>query len=245
MNPVSLEDIQKFVSENIGSFHQGRLNAISALNLRRLLLRKNPYLYRAKNITLVQNFVESLLTAHLSSSEEEFFGQFLERLAIFISSITRGGFKSERNGVDLEFIADDTYHVVQIKSGPNWGNSSQTRRLAHELEIAKQHFISQGHLNVRAVLGICYGKAKTTGWKDVADKVVGQNFWMLISGRPDLYTEIIEPLGYEARQHSEAFERERDRISNRLVEGFLRDFCDDGAINWQRIVEFNSKNLDS
>lgn len=243
MNSISLEDIEKFVSENIGEFHRNRLASISSLNLRQLLLRKNPYLFRAKNISLAQDFIENLLIAHLSSSEEEFFGQFLERLAIFISSITRNGIKSARNGVDLEFIADGTYYLVQIKSGPNWGNSSQTRRLAQELELAKQEIQALGYSTIRAVLGICYGKAKNSLWKNVADKVVGQSFWTLISGRPDLYTEIIEPLGYEARQHTEAFEIERGRISNRLVQELLNDFCDEGQINWRKIVEFNSKNL--
>lgn len=244
MKPISLEVIQEFVSDNIGQFHQNRLNSISTLKLRQLLLRKNPYLFRAKNISLAQDFIESLLTAHLSSSEEEFFGQFLESLAIFISSITRNGLKSERNGIDLEFIADGAYYLVQIKSGPNWGNSSQTRRLAQEFESAKREVMLLGYSTVRPVLGICYGRAKTSMWKDVADKVVGQNFWTLISGRPDLYTEIIEPLGYEARQNVEMFELERGRISNRLVQELLNDFCDQGQINWQKIVEFNSKNAD-
>ncbi|MCP4361921.1 MAG: hypothetical protein GY796_28245, partial [Chloroflexi bacterium] len=36
-------------------------------------------------------------------------------------------------------------------------------------------------------------------------KVVGQNFWYLISENKDLYTDIIEPIGYRAKQHNEAF----------------------------------------
>lgn len=51
-----------------------------------LLKRKNPYLFRAKNIQTSGEFVKYALDAFLSSSEETMFGNFLERLAIHILS---------------------------------------------------------------------------------------------------------------------------------------------------------------
>lgn len=243
MRPIELNDINQFVNENIGDFHKARLRRIADLSLQTLLLRKNPYLFRAKNINLAQDLIENLLTAHMSSSEEELFGQFLEKLAIFIASVTRDGKKSLRNGIDLEFMADNIYYLIQIKSGTNWGNSSQTSRLAQYFTIAKNEILSEGHDKVKAILGICYGKQPTSIWKHVAEKVTGQRFWELISGRSDLYTEIIEPLGYEAKRHTDDFEAERGRISNRLVKELLDNFCSDGQIDWHKIVEFNSKNI--
>jgi hypothetical protein len=56
--------------------------------------------------------------------------------------------------------------------------------------------------NVQAVLGICYGKTKTSYLRGYL-KVVGQNFWYLISENEDLYTDIIEPIGYRAKQHND------------------------------------------
>ncbi len=94
------------------------------------------------------------------------------------------------------------------------------------------------------MLGICYGKTKTSflrGYK----KVVGQNFWYLISENKSLYTEIIEPIGYKAKEHNESFAIEKSKVTNRFTKEFIDMFCDDaGAINWVKLVEYNSGNFD-
>ncbi len=97
--------------------------------------------------------------------------------------------------------------------------------------------------NVQPVLGICYGKTKTNYLHGYL-KVVGQNFWYLISENENLYTDIIEPLGYRAKQHNTKFVKQRAKIINLFTQEFLKEFCDDGVINWKRVVEFNSGNLD-
>ena len=76
-------------------------------------------------------------------------------------------------------------------------------------------------------------------------KVVGQNFWYLISEDQHLYTEIIEPVGYMAQEHNARFLTEKSNITNRFTKEFIDRFCDkNGAIDWIRIVEFNSSNFD-
>ena len=60
----------------------------------------------------------------------------------------------------------------------------------------------------------------------------------------NLYTDIIEPLGHRAKQHNAKFTRQRAKIINLFTQEFLREFCDDGVINWKKVVEFNSGNLD-
>jgi len=76
-------------------------------------------------------------------------------------------------------------------------------------------------------------------------KVVGQNFWYLISEDKDLYTDIIEPIGYRAKERNEAFDAERAKVMNRFTRQFIDQFCDPvGAIDWEKLVEFNSGNYD-
>ncbi len=75
-------------------------------------------------------------------------------------------------------------------------------------------------------------------------KVVGQSFWHLISGNEQLYTDIIEPIGYRAKEHNERFLEEKGRVINQFTAEFLDAFCDNGLINWRRLVAFNSGNLD-
>lgn len=103
---------------------------------------------------------------------------------------------------------------------------------------------SQHGANVQPVLGICYGKTRTNYLRGYL-KVVGQNFWYLISENEDLYTDIIEPIGYRAKEHNDAFDKEKAGVVNRFTKEFIDRLCDDtGAIDWVKLVGFNSGNYD-
>lgn len=247
MNPLDLDLVRQYVNENIDDFHQRRLRSLEQLKLPVLLKKKNPYLFRAKNLTKASDLIENLLSAFLSSAEEQLFGNFLEGLAIFIAEITCNGHKSTAPGVDLEFFNRDTHFVVSIKSGPNWGNSSQQRRLGQDLVEAVAR-LKQSHRrhSIQAVLGICYGKTRTDYHRGYGYlKVVGQNFWYLISENTNLYTEIIEPIGYRAREHNNTYYEERDRVLNQFTGQLITAFCEpDGTIDWLKLVKFNSSNFD-
>ena len=246
MNPLDLDEVRQFVNTNIVSFHQRRISSLEQLTLNGLLKKKNPYLFKAKHITTAGKLMAGLLEAFLSSSEEKHFGDFLEDLAIFIAGKTCGGHKSTAQGVDLELINKNIYYVVSIKSGPNWGNSSQHRKLAQYLrDVVIRVKQSRTALNVQPTLGICYGKTRTSYMKAGYLKVVGQNFWYLISENKDLYTDIIEPIGHRAKERNEAFCAERAKVVNRFTRQFIEEFCDSsGAIDWATFVEFNSGNYD-
>jgi hypothetical protein len=244
MNNLDLGEVCEFVNENIVDFHKRRISSLENLNLY-TLLRKNPYLFKAKNISTANELITGLLDAFLSSSEEKLFGDFLEELAIFIAGKTFNGHKSSATGVDLEFFKKDIHYIVSIKSGTNWGNSSQHKKLEQDLANAVRR-IQQSHhaLNVRAVLGICYGKTRTNILHGYL-KVVGQNFWYLISDNKEMYKDIIEPIGYRAKEHNEVFYREKNRVVNRFSKLFLDTYCfENGDINWDKLVEFNSGNFD-
>lgn len=233
-----------FVNQNIVDFHRRRISSLENLDLNKLL-KKNPYLFKAKNISTANELINSLLNAFLSSSEEKLFGDFLEELAVFIARKTYGGHKSTASGVDLEFFKENIHYIVSIKSGTNWGNSSQHKKLREDLANAVIRIKQSSYAsNVQSVLGICYGKTRTSFLHGYV-KVVGQNFWYLISGNKELYKEIIEPIGYRAKEHNESFYLEKNRVVNRFTKLFLDNYCDDsGDINWDKLVEFNSGNYD-
>ncbi len=245
MKPLNLKSVKKFVNETIGQFHHSRVSSLEKLSLEELLKKKNPYLFRAKNIFAAGTLVEQLLDAYLSSSEEKLFGDFLEDLAVFVAQQTCDGRKSSATGVDLEFHNDGKHYVASIKSGTNWGNSSQQKKLEEDLKkataVLKQ---SKRSGQIEPVLGICYGKTKTSYVRGYL-KVVGQNFWYLISENKMLYTEIIEPIGYQAKQHNEQFHKEKCAVINRFTQEFISSYCNpQGKIKWAKLVEFNSGNFD-
>ena len=128
MNPLCPDKVNAYANETIVDFHQRRVKSLESLKLDKLL-KKNPYLFRAKNITMAGDLMTGLLDAFLSSSEEKLFGDFLEDLAIFIAGETCNGHKSTAPGVDLEFENKGISYIVSVKSGPNWGNSSQQNKM--------------------------------------------------------------------------------------------------------------------
>ncbi len=93
MKKLSLENVNEFVNDNIVIFHNNKIKSLQSLNLKGILRKKNPYLFKAKNIGIASELIKSILDAFLSSSEEKLFGDFLEELAIFISGETCKGQK--------------------------------------------------------------------------------------------------------------------------------------------------------
>ena len=244
MKSLNLDEVREYVNENIVDFHQRKIKSLEELRLEKLLT-KNPYLFKAKNISTASELITDLLEAFLSSSEEKLFGDFLEGLAVFVAQKTCGGHKSTAPGVDLEFFNKNVHYVISVKSGTNWGNSSQQNKLEQDLKnaVVRVKQLKRG-TNVQPVLGICYGRTKTSYVRGYL-KVVGQNFWYLISENKALYTDIIEPIGHRAKEHNENFMRGRSRVINLFTKQFVDRFCDaTGAIDWINLVEFNSGNYD-
>lgn len=240
MESIKTSEVRDYVEQNIGTFHSKRLQSLESLKLSNILKRKNPYLFKAKNILTAQELVQTFLDAHLSSQEETIFGDFLEELAIYINSKVYNGVKSSAEGIDLEFNKDGKRYIVSIKSGPNWGNSSQVQRLKNNFIKAKRILrTSSSNLHIVAVNGCCYGRDNNPD-KGEYFKYCGQLFWEFISGNEELYVKIIEPLGHKAKQKNEEFQKKYSQIVNKFSYQFMQHFCVDGIIYWDTLVKFNS-----
>lgn len=240
MGRIENKDVITYIEKNISSFHAKRLQNLEELKLSTILKKKNPYLFKAKNIHTAQDLVKPLLDAHLSSQEETIFGDFLEGLAIFINGKVYGGKKSAAEGIDLEFDKDDIHYIIAIKSGPNWANSQQIIKMKDNFKKAKKILrTSNSRMIVQAINGCCYGRDNRPDKGDYF-KYCGQIFWELISGDENLYTEIIEPLGHKAKERNEEFMVAYAQIINKFTLKFMNEFCIDGKVDWKKLVKFNS-----
>lgn len=246
MEKLNLKDVLQYVEDNIGVFHQRRIQSLDGLKLTQVLKRKNPYLFKAKYVLTAEQIVKGIVDAHISSNEEGIFGDWLEGLSIFINNKVFGGRKSSADGIDLEFESGGKYYIVNIKSGPNWGNKSQKDKMISDFADAKRRLSTSGHkADVVCVNGCCYGRDKTPHKfpKKGTDylKYCGQSFWEFISGDKTLYTEIIEPLGYKAKEKNDDFIKSYSKMINKFTREFSNTFCkDNGEIDWEKLVQFNS-----
>lgn len=234
--------LETFINNNIDEFHKNRIASLSKLKLDNVLKRKNPYLFKAKNIQTSGELVKTIVDAFLSSQEETIFGQFLEKLAVFVCHDSMGGLKSGIEGVDLEIDKNNIRYIISIKSGPNWGNSSQINKMKDNFKKAKRILRTQNsQQNVIAINGCCYGKDNKPDKGDYF-KYCGQEFWSFITGDDNFYIEIIEPLGYKAKQRNDDFYGQYLKVVNKFTKTFLDTYClEDGSINWEKIVRLNSQ----
>ncbi len=171
----------------------------------------------------------------------------------FILNIKEKATNGERHTYVIELILalrkqgwlltkDGTKYIVSIKSGPNWGNSSQIKKMRDNFIKAKRILGSNrtSSPNIIAVNGCCYGKDSSPDKGDYL-KLCGQKFWTFISGIETLYTDIIEPLGYKAKDRNEQFGEEYSKVINKFSFEFMKMFCDaSGVIDWEKVVHYNS-----
>lgn len=241
MQKLNLADVLQYVESNIGIFHQKRIQNLDELKLSKVLRRKNPYLFKAKHVLTAEKIVKGLADAHISSNEETIFGDWLEGFAIFINNKVYGGYKSGITGIDLEFDNNGKRYIVAIKSGPNWGNSRQIDKMKADFRTAKKTMrTSNSNLDVVAVNGCCYGRDNNPDKGDYF-KYCGQRFWEFISGDRDLFTEIVNPLGYKAKEKNDVVVVSYSQVINKFTREFARIYCkDNGEIDWEKLVRFNS-----
>ncbi|MFA7543851.1 MAG: PmeII family type II restriction endonuclease, partial [Candidatus Cloacimonadaceae bacterium] len=91
METISNKEIEDYIEKQLPEFYRKRLEGLERLNLKEILKRKNPYLFRVKHNNVAHDLVKGILDAHISSSDEAIFGNWLEALAIFINSKVYGG----------------------------------------------------------------------------------------------------------------------------------------------------------
>jgi hypothetical protein len=246
--PSPYQPYYDYLAEHvIAPFYEERLAGLKALSLSAVLKRKNPYLFKAKNIEIAGDLVKGIVDAFLSSQEETKFGNFLEGFAIFVSARLHQGFKSTHNSLDLEFRRDGNYYIVGIKSGTSWGNSDQIRAMKGNFKRARAALRAQGiDIPVVAVNGCIYGKEKNSLKTDPDPdmtfyKYAGQDFWNFISGDDQLYQEIIVPIDEKAKEKDRAFKDAYAAKVNEMTKDFTSRFMKDDLIDWVKLVDFVSK----
>ena len=95
-------------------------------------------------------------------------------------------------------------------------------------------------MNIICVEACCYGVDNVPN-KGTHCKLCGEAFWELISGgNSSLYRDIIEPLGYLAKERTGEMDLLYNEKLNLFTVDFVNRFCDKGAINWDRLIRYNS-----
>jgi len=250
MKKLNYEKLNAFItSDVIKPFYEIRLSRLESAKLSDISKRKNPYLFKAKNIETAGDLAKSILDAFLSSQEETIFGDLMENLAIHVCHEVFNGKKAEEGiyrSVDLLFEREGKTYVVGIKSGPNWGNSDQVNTMRKNLRNAKKLLRAAGKKDIVSVNGCMYGRDnvphKVNKNPDLSYyKICGQAFWELISGDDQLYKKIIQPLDKEAKKRDEVFKTLYVKKINEMTKDVVDRFYTKDNLDWEKIIDYVSK----
>jgi len=232
--------LEKLISDCLNDFYQSRLQRLDKLELKTILRRKNPYLFKALNTEKASDIIEQILLAYISSSDETIFGdRFFEPIAKQVS----GGSVSPSPGVDVAVETESRYSAYAVKSGPNPFNSSAKKRQSDEF-LSLRSRLSKIRKEFDPVLAYSYGRTiKPISENKFYREIAGQAFWEELTGDSNFYLKLITMMGDIPQKHMEKYKPELDAAINRFTKEFAEDFCHkNGQIDWEKLVEFVSKN---
>lgn len=241
MDNLGFKEISTYAEKSIVEFHQARFDNLKCLVLGNVLKNKDFEFFHSICLLTSGLIINCCVEHHIYLAESRLFERWLVNLAIFINKESYGGWKSGIQGIDLEFDNEGCRYIVAIKSGPNWANRSQIEKMKTDFLSAKRTLrTGNAKIQVVAVNGCCYGRDNKSDKGDYY-KYCGQVFWKFISGDDNLYTDIIEPLGFNAKQKNDEYMELYSSLINRFTFEFSAQFCSqNGSIDWVKLVQYNS-----
>lgn len=240
-NSYNEQAVIEAIAKALDNFYGSLIEKIDGLDIKKVMKRKNPYLYRAKAMESASEIVESVLSAFVTSSEETIFGNcFFEPIAIAVS----GGNKALAEGIDLmvQNNEENVIYAVAVKSGPSVFNADSKKRQEQNF-MAAAKLAQQAKARYEAYIGYCYGKKKETGRgkPKMYRELAGKQFWAELTGDEEFYIKIVSFMGKMPEQYVASYKESYNKAANRLIREFSNSFCkEDGAIDWEKLVEFNS-----
>lgn len=242
MTEIELED---FIREKLASFSSNLFSILKNKKLKSIIKNKNPYITYIDDKLFSQDIVKNLCEIHFHESFETIFGTLFEDMAYFVASNyyeVRKPVKNEyKECIDFECIDNGFTYGIQVKSGPNWANSTAANNLAEsfqELESINNNYIG---INI-----ICYGNIITRKDSKLL-KLMGQEAWAFLSkGDYSLYKTIFFILQKLFRELnlSEEIIQIKNKSTNILVQEFEKSYCVDGKIDYNKILENASEPKD-
>lgn len=227
------------IAKALDRYYTSLIEKVDGLNIKKIMKRKNPYLFRAKAVNGAAQIVDAILAAFISSSEETVFGnEFFEPIAIAAVQ----GQKALAEGVDIMVERDDTIYAIAVKSGTSVFNAD-SRKKQEQNFMAASKLAQQARKRFVPIVGYGYGKKKASskGRPKFYEELAGKDFWAELTGDDEFYIKLIRLMDKLPEKYVEEFDAAYQKAANRLVREFTVEFCfEDGRIDWEKLVEFNS-----
>lgn len=238
-NGYDEQAVVQSIAAALDRFYSSLIDKLDGLNIKKVMKRKNPYLFRAKAMNGASQIVDAILAAFVSSSEETIFGnEFFEPIATAAAQ----GQKALAEGVDIMVERGDTIYAIAVKSGTSVFNAD-SRKKQEQNFMAASKLAQQARKRFVPIVGYGYGKKKPSsrGLPKFYMELAGKDFWTELTGDEEFYIKLIRYMDKLPEKYVEDFDASYQKAANRLVKEFANEFClEDGAIDWEKLVRFNS-----
>ena len=177
--------IVEAIATALDAFYSSLIAKVNSLNIKSIMKRKNPYLFRAKAMNGAAQIVDAILAAFISSSEETIFGNvFFEPIACAAAQ----GQKALAEGVDIMVERDNTIYAIAVKSGTSVFNAD-SRKKQEQNFMAASKLAQQAKKRFVAMIGYSYGKKKASsrGLPKFYSELAGKEFWTELTGDEEFY----------------------------------------------------------
>ncbi|MCS1407028.1 MAG: hypothetical protein M2R45_00184 [Verrucomicrobia subdivision 3 bacterium] len=225
------------LNQNVIKFADELRKKLEEFDPKVVIKRKNPYLFCLRDTSGVESFSSSILEAFLSSSEETMFGNLAEKCAVAICKNAKNGMKSTGEGIDLEYANGNVRTIIRVKSGMNWGNSSQRKKMKEYFTKAKR-ILGQGanaDNHIKCIEGICYGPASKKNKGDF-HTYIGSDFWEEIIDWNGTYMALLDIFSkHAANGLQEIKQAAKDKITRFLIDN---EISLGNKIHWANLVRY-------
>lgn len=244
-NDIRDANIEKFVSDHANEFCQHRTQELQKLTLSQIAL-ENPYLLKLHGRCFFDAscLVGFWLHTTLLSNDNIHFDRFLENTTISLLTKLFQWKKSSRVESIVYLETSESLYIVYIKPRISSNAILFIKDSIKALRVEAQQLINPKNKSVKPIIGVCWGPNKRI---DIGNALIvsGQSFWSLIDNRKKLFNEVLTIFSRTTQKHSATYNGQKAAILNNLTKEFIERFCDaEGAIDWSRLVEFNSGNYD-
>lgn len=203
---------------------------MAGIQMKELVERKNPYLYRATGVATCEEYIQRAFREYVAGMRWTYFGHFCESVAQIMS----GGIKPEGKGeIDLEVWRGGEAFMYAIKSGASGLNASSQKKAIDDLDFAANRFAEEG-IVAHKKIGFGYGR-RVKYEKDDVELMASKDFWAEMSGDEDFYVKFLDV----AEALSPLFQVNMD-VPDRLLTEARELFCEGETIRWDKVIRMVS-----
>ena len=204
-------------------------HTLETLTFRKLISRKNPYLYRSSGIRTVDELVDRALTDFVSSSTEGTFGKALDWIARRLPDNT----PATGGEADLQRISGNNAEIYTVKSGPAGFNAASWNTTKQKMLSAKISLEQSGYV-VKLYVGFVYGRKKTTIDKSSGIiRLASKEFWTKITGDDQFYRKLMDACACVAP----LYRADVTEAKERLLLDALSNYACGNEVDWKKVLQ--------